>query len=66
MLKVAVLIWVVLGTTLAGTLVLVVLMMPSLQQEAMKFVMLAGIGGYVISLPLSWVVAGKLMANMKR
>jgi hypothetical protein len=66
MLKVAVLIWVVLGTTLAGTLVLVVLMMPSLQSQAMKFVALAGIGGYIISLPLSWIVAGRLMASMKR
>lgn len=65
MLKVAILVWIVLGTTLAGSLVLAVLMVPSLQHEAMKFVAYAGIGGYVISLPLSWIVASKLMATLK-
>jgi hypothetical protein len=40
-------------------------MVPSLQLEAMKWVLYAAVGGFVIALPLSWVIAGKISASMK-
>jgi hypothetical protein len=65
MLKVAILVWIVLGATLAGSLILAVLLVPSLQLEAMKWVLYAAVGGFVIALPLSWIIAGKISASMK-
>ena len=65
MFKVMALIWVMLGTAVAGSLVLVVLAVPSLLDQGMRLIPLAGIGGYAIALPLSWMVARRLMASRR-
>ncbi|WP_237154602.1 hypothetical protein [Oryzibacter oryziterrae] len=62
MLRLAVMIWILVGTVLAGTLVTVVLLMPSLAGEMMRFIPIAGIAGYVIGIPFAWVIAGKIIA----
>lgn len=64
MMKVALLVWIMLGTTLAGAAVLAVLCVPSLAPLAMKYIPMAGIGGYVVALPLSFVVAKQIMAKL--
>jgi hypothetical protein len=53
----AVLLWVMGGTVLAGFSVLAVRMTPPLQGEAMRFVPIAGILGYLVGVPLALVAA---------
>lgn len=60
MFKIAVLIWMMLGTTLAGSLVLVVLLMPNFGHSQMQMVPVAAIAGFLIGIPLSFVVAGRI------
>jgi hypothetical protein len=62
MLRLAVMIWILVGTVLAGALVTVVLLMPSLANDMMRFIPIAGISGYVIGIPFAWVIAGKILA----
>jgi hypothetical protein len=65
MLKVMTLIWVILGTTLAGILVLVVLTVPSLLDQAMRFIPLAAVAGYAAGIPLSYLIARRLLASRR-
>lgn len=65
MFKVMALIWVILGTTLAGSLVLVVLAVPSLLDQAMRLIPLAGMAGYALGLPLSFLIARRLTASRR-
>jgi hypothetical protein len=66
MMKVALLVWIVLGTTLAGCAVLVVLAVPSLSEQAWKLMLPASVAGFVVALPLSWIIAKQIMIAMKR
>jgi hypothetical protein len=66
MLKIAALVWVMLGTVLAGCAVITVLMVPSLAATPMKFIPLAAVGGYLLGLPLSWAVAAKISAATRQ
>lgn len=60
MFKLALLIWVVLGTTLAGISVLVVVSDASLSAQAMKLIPLAAVAGFVVAIPLSFLVGRKI------
>ncbi len=60
MFKLALLIWLVLGTTLAGIAVLVVVSDASLSAQAMKLIPLAAIAGFVVAIPLSFLVGKKI------
>jgi hypothetical protein len=55
--RLAALLWIMGGTVLAGIAVVVVLMVPGLQAEAGRAIPIAGIAGYLIGLPLAYVVA---------
>ncbi len=55
--RLAALLWVMGGTTLAGVLVVVVLMIPALQFEAKKYILYAAIAGFVVAIPLSMMAA---------
>lgn len=55
--RLAVLIWILAGTVLAGVAVTVVLVMPELLAHGMKFIPLAGIGGYVVGIPIAIILA---------
>lgn len=61
MLKVAAIIWVLAGTVLAGCFVTLVLCSPSLSAHAATLMAWAGIGGFVIAIPVAWVVAKKIV-----
>ena len=62
MLKLSVIVWIVLGTTLAGLGLLAVLMVPSLADQAMKSIPYAVVAGFVVAMPLSHFVARQISA----
>ncbi len=62
MTRLAALLWVMSGTVLAGVAVVVVLMMPDLQSEAMRFIPIAAIAGYIVGIPFA-VLAAKAITH---
>jgi hypothetical protein len=63
MTRLAALLWVMGGTVLAGVAVMIVLMMPNLQSEAMRVIPIAAIAGYVVGIPLALIVARAITHN---
>ncbi len=61
MFRLALLIWIVLGTTLAGVGVTVVVSDASLYDQGMKLIPIAAIAGFVIAIPLSFMISKKMM-----
>lgn len=59
MLKIAILIWVMLGTAVAGTAVTAVLA-AGIASNPMKAIPLAALAGFVVAMPLSYLVAAKI------
>lgn len=59
MLRIAILIWVMLGATLAGTAV-TALLASGLATNPMKAIPLAALAGFVVAIPLSYIVAAKI------
>jgi hypothetical protein len=64
MFKVAVIIWIMLGTVLAGSLVVVVVSVPELYDQGMRMIPAAGILGYVVAIPFSFLIARKIMGSL--
>ncbi len=60
MFKLALLIWLVLGTTIAGIAVLVVVSDSSLSTQAMKLIPIAAVVGFIIAIPLSLMVSKRI------
>jgi hypothetical protein len=60
MIKVAAIVWIVMGTVLAGAGVAAVLSVPSLASEAIRYLPLAGVAGYLAAIPLSLLMARRL------
>ncbi|MHB0772715.1 hypothetical protein [Bradyrhizobium sp. 5.13L] len=60
MFKVSILVWIMLGTTLAGISLIVVLMVPSLAADAIKNIPYAVAVGFALAIPLSYVVATQI------
>ncbi len=60
MFRLALVIWLMLGTTLAGIAVLVVVSDASLFNQGMKMIPLAAVGGFIVALPLSFMVSKRL------
>lgn len=58
MLKVSLVVWIMLGTVLAGISLLTVLMVPSL--DAMKMIPYGALVGFVVAMPLSYLVARQI------
>jgi hypothetical protein len=57
MTRLAALLWIMGGSVLAGVAVMVVLMIPSLQSDAMRVIPLAAIVGYAVGVPLALIAA---------
>jgi hypothetical protein len=66
MFKISLLVWMMLGTALAGTAVITVLAVPSLAAQAMKNIPLAVLIGFAVAMPLSYLVARKIGASPVR
>ncbi|MBU6442300.1 MAG: hypothetical protein KGR48_00190 [Alphaproteobacteria bacterium] len=60
MFKIALLIWVMAGVTLAGSLILIALVMPGFGQSEMQMIPIAGIAGFLIAMPLSYLLAKRI------
>lgn len=65
MFKVALLIWIVLGATLAGVALTLTLTIPALQPNAMKLLPIFALAGFVVAIPFSFWVAKKVLALTK-
>lgn len=61
MAKLAVLIWIMLGITLAGAFVTVILAVPSLAQEAAETLPWAALAGFLAAIPASIWVAQRIL-----
>jgi hypothetical protein len=62
MTRLAALLWVMAGTVLAGGCVLVVLATPAMQADAMRFIPIAAIAGYVLGIPVA-IAAAKAISH---
>ena len=60
MFRIAALIWLMLGTTLAGLFVLAVLLVPAFTHSEMLLVPVAAIAGFCVGIPLSFMVANRI------
>ncbi|WP_434006649.1 hypothetical protein [Rhodopseudomonas palustris] len=60
MIKVAMLLWIIGGATLAGMMIIAVLAVPSLSEQAMHWIPIAVGCGFVIAMPVSFLVARKI------
>lgn len=65
MFKVSLLVWIMLGTVLAGTGMIVVLMVPSFAAAAIKNIPYAVAVGFALAMPLSYLVARQIEGARK-
>jgi hypothetical protein len=65
MLKVAILVWILIGVVGAGAALLVVLAVPSLSTNAMKLLPIVSIAGFIVTIPISFVIAKLILAQTK-
>lgn len=64
MVKVALLVWIILGTVLAGVGVVAVLMTPSLIVQGMRFIPMVALAGFALAIPLSMIIAKQLIKTV--
>ena len=62
MMKVAILVWLVLGVTVAGAALTIVLAVPALAPNAVKLLPIFAGVGFVLAIPASMFVAKKILA----
>jgi hypothetical protein len=65
MFKIALLVWIVLGATVAGVALMLTLTIPALQPNAMKLLPIFSLAGFVVAIPASFYVAKKILAVSK-
>ena len=63
MLKLAAIVWIMMGTVFAGAGVAAVLSVPSLAADAMRYLPLAGVGGYAAAMPVALFLAWRMMKD---
>lgn len=66
MFKVALLVWIVLGSTLAGIAVVVITSIPNLYDQGFTLIPWGAAGGFVLAIPFSFIIAKQLTAAFKR
>jgi hypothetical protein len=60
MFKIAAIMWIVIGAVFAGSAVVTILSTPSLADQAIRYVPMAGIGGYIVAIPFAYLIARRL------
>jgi hypothetical protein len=60
MIRIAIVVWMMLGTALAGSAMVAVLSIESLAGQPMKFIPIAVLCGFAVAMPLSYLVARKI------
>ena len=63
--KVAILVWILIGVVGAGAALTVVLAVPSLSANAMKLLPIVSIAGFIVTIPISIVIAKMILAQTK-
>ncbi len=66
MFKVAIVVWIMLGTVLAGVAFIAVLMTPGLAGQEMNSIPRAVLTGFVLAMPLSFLIARKIAGATAR
>lgn len=66
MLKIAIPVWIILGTTLAGIAVMTVLSVPSLAAHDREYIPYAAITGFIAAIPFAFVVASRMRNAFSR
>jgi hypothetical protein len=66
MFRVTLVVWIMLGTALAGSALLAVLIVPDLAAQAMKNIPRAVLAGFAVAVPLSYLVARKIGGSQVR
>jgi hypothetical protein len=66
MFKIAIIVWMMAGTTLAGIAIMVVLTVPALAVHDMRYIPIAAIVGFVVAIPLAYLVARRITALTAR
>jgi hypothetical protein len=63
MVRIVILVHTILGTTLAGILVLVTLVVPALAEQGMKLIPLAALVGFITAIPASIWISRRILAQ---
>lgn len=63
MLKLAALIWIVLGATIAGSLLTIIVTVPSLYAKGMTLIPVVAAAGFLVAIPLAVLVAKRIDAT---
>ncbi len=66
MFKIALIVWVMLGTVFAGVALMTVLLVPGLADQAMNNIPRAVLTGFAVAMPLSYLVARKIAGTAVR
>jgi len=61
---VAAVLWIILGATLAGVGLTIVVATPQLAAQSMKYIPWAALAGFVLAIPLSVLLASKLKGRL--
>lgn len=64
--KLAAMLWIMIGTTFAGMLVVAVLLVPSLQAQAKMWIAIAAATGAVLGVPVALTVAKAIERQTQR
>jgi hypothetical protein len=65
MLRLSILLWALIGTTLAGTFILAVVSAPSLADEGMRLIPWAAVAGVMLAIPPAALVAKAITGATK-
>jgi len=60
MFKIAVLVWMMVGTVFAGIAVMTILTVPSFANQDMHLIPVGAIAGFVVAIPVAFVVAKRM------
>lgn len=61
MLRLSLMLWSLVGTTLAGTFILAVVAIPGLADQAMRLIPIAAAAGAVLALPVALLIARRIV-----
>lgn len=60
MFKIAAVVWIMIGTVFAGIAVMTILSVPSLAEHALNYIPRAALGGFILAIPIAFLVAKRM------
>ena len=64
MFKIVVIVWMIVGTAFAGIAVMTILSVPALAAHDMAYIPYAAIAGFLLAIPVAYVVAGRISRTL--